>query len=324
MSRNRQMHEHCLLQATIYLVSLQLVVCLSPIQQGALNYAVSAMGTHYGWWLGGEIPKIGPAWADDRAAPSLTDVRRTSVFCAGIPNLMLRHVGGYIPCDKLAIPDPECGQCCGGTGAYGVNYSYSKYQKFDLNASYPPGTLLGRPYYGVHDQGHVAVLLGEGKTAKLLQSYVQPGPGCPPGVEPCNKTTPGVDSSYTLEEAVVKLPWFCNFTYALLPDDWLITKCYHGEDEHRHRCWEACSDSAFTMKGITKAGYCPTKYDFEEKTEQIQQCFDGVTNIKGCPDKTVTVTLKKYSVMAECSVSVRPWPAWCYSGDEIGAVSASP
>lgn len=39
-------------------------------------------------------------------------------------------------------------------GAYSWNYSVASYQKFDLNASYPRGTLLGRPYYGVHDQAH--------------------------------------------------------------------------------------------------------------------------------------------------------------------------
>jgi hypothetical protein len=145
-------------------------------------------------------------------------VTSTSCFCAGIPNLMLRAVGGVIPCLHLANPDPLCGQCCGGTGAYGRNFSHVELP-FNVHKSYPRGTLLGRRYKSVSDQGHVAVLLGEGPDAPLLQSYVQPGPDCPS--EPCNKTTPGVGSNLTLQQAYSSLS-FCKFEYAVLPQDWLI------------------------------------------------------------------------------------------------------
>jgi len=265
----------------------------------ALSYAEDLIGTHYGWWLGGEISKTAPAWAENAAPPSQDTTHSTSVFCAGIPNLMLRVIGGYIPCDRLVIPDPECGQCCGGTGAYGMNYSVAKYMKFDMDYPYPRGTLLGRPYFGVHDQGHVAVLLGIGKTGRLLQSYVQPGPDCPPGVEPCNKTTPGVDASYTLEEAFTALPWFCNFTYAILPDDWLVPKCRHGlEGDRSKRCYEACSDSSFDMKGIDTVGYCPEEYNYEESSMEVRQCPDGETNLKYCEGTAVTVTVTRRGVTA--------------------------
>ena len=127
--------------------------------------------------------------------------------------LRLRAVGAPVPCLDLATPDPECGQCCGGTGAYAANFS-AVATPFDPDRAYPRGTLLGRPYRSVSDQGHVAVLLGEGRTAPLLQSYSD----C--AVEPCPITTPGVTSNLTLEEAVRTLS-FCQFTYAVAPEDWI-------------------------------------------------------------------------------------------------------
>ena len=60
---------------------------------------------------------------------------------------------------------------------------------FNINADYPRGTLLGRPYSSVHDQGHVAVLLGRGADAPLLQSYSD----CK--VEPCPIVVPGVNAN---------------------------------------------------------------------------------------------------------------------------------
>ena len=74
-------------------------------------------------------------------------------------------------------------------------------------------------YEGVADQGHVAVLLGEGRDAALLQSYAV----CPPGVpEPClGHTEPGLNSNLTLQQAHDTLP-FCKFTYMVAPEDWLL------------------------------------------------------------------------------------------------------
>lgn len=64
----------------------------ASLREQALQYAESLIGIPYGWWLGGVIPKVGPAWAKNAAAPALSEVNKTSVFCAGIPNLMLRKV----------------------------------------------------------------------------------------------------------------------------------------------------------------------------------------------------------------------------------------
>ena len=112
---------------------------------------------------------------------------------------------------------PRLRQCCGGTGAYGRNFSASVVQGFDLRAHYSRGTLLGRRYRGVHDQGHVAVLLGDGADAPLLQSYSD----CPTEAQGCTIVTPGVTANWTLREAVDKL-FFARFEYAIAPEHWLL------------------------------------------------------------------------------------------------------
>jgi hypothetical protein len=128
--------------------------------EDTLKYVTSLVGTKYGWWTGGNIPATAPAWAVDEPPPTLDSVRSTSCFCAGLPNLMLRVTGRPIPCLNLKTPDPQCGECCGGTGAYGRNYS-SVAMHFNIEQAdnYPRGTLLGRPYRSVSDQGHVGTPL---------------------------------------------------------------------------------------------------------------------------------------------------------------------
>ena len=171
----------------------------------ALEYAEQLRGAHYGWWTGGKIPAGPPAWAQDGPPPAAATVRDTSCFCAGIPNLMRRVVGLPIPC--------EGSRYCGGTGAYGMNFS--TYPKFNLQAasSYPEGTLLGIKYKSVADQGHVAVLL---KGMVVLQSFAQAGSGHGVASE-----TPGVNEHYTLAECHAKFE-FCRFEYHLPPERWLL------------------------------------------------------------------------------------------------------
>ena len=182
----------------------------SPLES-ALSYVTALEGTKYGWWTGGKLSTGPPFYADNAPPPEIAQVRNTSMLCAAIPNLMLRVVGGRMPC--LSFTDPDCGRCCGGTGAYGRTFEHIG-TPFSLEEDYPRGTLLGRKYRGVHEQGHVAVLLGVGADAPLLQSYSD----CP--TEPCPIVTPGVNANLTLREAHDKLP-FCKFEYAVRPEDWL-------------------------------------------------------------------------------------------------------
>ena len=189
----------------------------AALLQDALAWVTGLVGTPYGWWTGGAIPLGAPAWAAPGPPPPLDQVRAAGIFCAGLPNLMLRYVGGAVPCLDLHPPDPGCGQCCGGTGAYGRNFSAAAARPFDLGANYTRGTLLGRKYTGVHDQGHVAVLLGEGADAKILQSYSN----CATEARGCTSVVPGVTANWTLRQATQQL-FFARFTYAVAPEDWLL------------------------------------------------------------------------------------------------------
>ena len=170
----------------------------------ALEYVTQLVGTEYERWAGGNISAASPAWAANTPPPAVESIRSTSIFCAGIPNLMLRVIGGTIPCLTQSDPDAECGQCCGGTGAYYQHYK-SVAVPFDIQTVYPRGTLLGRAYQSVDHQGHTAVLLGNGSDSMLLQSY----------------GSAGVTANITLRQAYNSLP-FCRFTYVVLPRDWLI------------------------------------------------------------------------------------------------------
>ena len=178
--------------------------------EAALSWATLLVGTKYGWWTGGPIPAGAPAWAADGPPPPLGAIKDSSCFCAGIPNLMLRHAGLPVPC--------ETDEYCGGTGAYGLNFS-AVAQEFDMEAadSYPRGTLLGMKYHSVARQGHVVVMLGQGKTAKLLQSTANSGPG---GSDP---THPGVHANVTLEDCF-RTEEYCKFEYAVLPQHWIGRK----------------------------------------------------------------------------------------------------
>jgi hypothetical protein len=78
-------------------------------------------------------------------------------------------------------------------------------------------TLLGMKYHSVASQGHVAVMLGPGKAAMLLQSTANSGPG---GRDP---THPGVHDNVSLEDCF-RTEEYCKFEYAVLPQHWIGRK----------------------------------------------------------------------------------------------------
>jgi hypothetical protein len=124
----------------------------------------------YGLWTGGPVPSGSPAWAINAPPPSRSYLARNRIFCAGVPNLMLRFVGKRVPTYGNPYYD-------GGMVAY-WSYFDGFHQPFDLHAV-RRGDLLLRRYRNVEDQGHVAVALGDGADALLLQSYWSHGDGLP-------------------------------------------------------------------------------------------------------------------------------------------------
>eukprot|EP01012_Entosiphon_sulcatum_P008882 TRINITY_DN1488_c0_g1_i1.p1 TRINITY_DN1488_c0_g1~~TRINITY_DN1488_c0_g1_i1.p1 ORF type:complete len:205 (-),score=3.92 TRINITY_DN1488_c0_g1_i1:51-629(-) len=157
----------------------------------AIAYGLQLIGAPYGWWTGGPIPTGPPAWAQSGVPPTPAYVKARSTFCAGVTNLMLRSVGKKIP-------------GAGGTGAYGSVYA-SVAEKYNSTKVYPRGTLLGRYYKSVSDQGHVAVLLQSSLQGLILQSTASKYLGTTPGVT--NKTKVSSRATY--------------FQYAVLPQKWL-------------------------------------------------------------------------------------------------------
>jgi hypothetical protein len=143
----------------------------------ALVYGMKLRGAPYSFWHGGALGEGPPAWASDAPAPSAHHVVERGVFCAGVPNLMLRYVKKPIP------KNPPYN---GGTGAYGKDYTL---HPFSL-AAVRRGDAVFRPYANEEDQGHIAIALG-GADDKILQSFAYNA----------STTRPGCNSDYTLRQS---------------------------------------------------------------------------------------------------------------------------
>jgi cell wall-associated NlpC family hydrolase len=155
----------------------------------AIAYGESVLGAPYVWWKGGPLPKGAPMWTENGPPPKAAVVRKEGTNCAGLTNLMLRSIGKQVPHVK--------GYGQGGTAAY-AEYYKKVATKFEVDRKYPAGTLIGRYYKDVKDQGHVAVVLADGH---VLQSIPKEG----------------VNRTYTVQQSNGK----GYYDYAVLPEDWL-------------------------------------------------------------------------------------------------------
>lgn len=131
-----------------------------------INFGKTLIGIKYGWWKGGKIQTEAPMWAINEKVPKIKDV--DTINCAGLTNLMLRYVDTELP------HSPN-----GGTGGTMAYYEYYKTKgvtkKFDLDNKYPEGTLIGRKYKDVEDQGHVGVIIYKNEEQYVLQSIPNEG-----------------------------------------------------------------------------------------------------------------------------------------------------
>ena len=166
---------------------------LEENERKALAYLDEIVGARYSWWTGGKVPDGAPAWAKNGPPPPPADVRGTSCFCAGVTNLARRAVGLEIP--HLGNRDYDGGVVAylGSTAAaprgfprQGYFEKHGRQREFDLKEARRPWTLIGRKYRNVEDQGHVAIVLPNGK---VLQSYDTGG------------GRPGVNKDVTLERS---------------------------------------------------------------------------------------------------------------------------
>merc|ERR1711990_392262 len=67
--------------------------------------------------------------------------------------------------------------------------------------------------------------------------------------------------------------------------------CMHSVDTADHKCFEACADHTFAMKGIKTPGPCPPEYNTVDVAHHEEQCPDGITNLRYCQGTAVNVTI---------------------------------
>jgi hypothetical protein len=176
----------------------------------AIEYAKAMIGAPYKYWHPNDIVREindGPFWASSGPLPSPEQVRASSCNCAGLINLMRRKAG-------LSIPGMEGGwEVPGGTPAWEMYLDWKDWaEMFDPKKKYPDGTLLLRTYRSPHDQGHLAVIVGD----QLLQSFGDRD------YDPADHSTmgPGINMDISVEYSHSLDPEGY-YQFACLPENWL-------------------------------------------------------------------------------------------------------
>jgi hypothetical protein len=84
--------------------------------------------------------------------------------------------------------------------------------------------------------------------------------------------------------------------------------CLHHEDKPSNKCYEACGEGAFVVKGLDTAGACPDQYTETDSTKTVKACSDGVTNLKYCTAgglHVVSLTEKTKGTKGACQHAVQ-------------------
>jgi cell wall-associated NlpC family hydrolase len=125
------------------------------------EYIEALVGTKYVWWHDGDdISGATPFYAKNNKAVPIEIVKHEGTNCAGFLNLICRFMGLKIPGVAENIP------MAGGTYIW---FSYlaelGLLTPFDSAKTYPFGTIVLRNYVDPEDQGHVALIISNGKLA---------------------------------------------------------------------------------------------------------------------------------------------------------------
>jgi GH25 family lysozyme M1 (1,4-beta-N-acetylmuramidase) len=151
----------------------------------------------YWVWSSGPVPDGEGAYATNKPLPSVNQLMGKRMFCAGVPNLFRRAAGKIIPTRGNALYD-------GGIAAYfytsafgglgpgffsGVDVPFNLATAKKWARETGSGVLIGRSYRNntLAGQGHVAILLPDGK---VLQSFEFGADG-----------EPGLNTEYTIEQS---------------------------------------------------------------------------------------------------------------------------
>ncbi|HET7272798.1 MAG TPA: hypothetical protein VFI90_17130, partial [Rubrobacter sp.] len=141
----------------------------------------------YWVWSSGPVPDGEGAYATNKPLPPANQLKGKRIFCAGVPNLFRRAAGKSIPTRGNNLYD-------GGIAAYfytsafgglGPGFFTGVDVKFDLPKAKKwaretrSGVLIGRCYRGatLAGQGHVAILLPDGKVMQSYQTGLDGEPG---------------------------------------------------------------------------------------------------------------------------------------------------
>lgn len=134
-----------------------------------ISYAKLYLRVPYRWW----DPNVscygdcGPFWAFQGPAPTLARVQKEHLNCAGLLNVICRHLGVKIP------GTDEQSYYAGGTYDWYVFLDRNKkLRPFVASTEYPVGSLLFRRYKTEQDQGHIAFVFG---TGKVIHSWPEKG-----------------------------------------------------------------------------------------------------------------------------------------------------
>jgi len=150
----------------------------------------------YWVWSSGPVPDGEGAYAVNRPLPPVDQLKGKKIFCAGVPNLFRRAAGKRIPTRGNDLYD-------GGIAAYFYTSAWSLGPGFFSGVDVPfqlatakkwaretgSGVLIGRSYRSnsLAGQGHVAILLPDGK---VMQSFMFGTDGAP-----------GLNTDYTIEQS---------------------------------------------------------------------------------------------------------------------------
>lgn len=132
--------------------------------QDAIDYVLACRGAKYTWWYSGPLTEGAPSWSANTPPPDPSEVIADGLFCAAVPNLMLRFLDLTIPY-RPSYPSEDWD---GGVLAY-WEYYYDVSEWFNPNADYADGTLLIKQYIEGFTQGHVAVVY-QGYTIESIDS----------------------------------------------------------------------------------------------------------------------------------------------------------
>ncbi len=196
--------------------------------EDVINYSKTLIGVPYRWYRSGEAFTGNDKFyaANDKLITrEEIDEKDKCIVCTGLINLMRRFLSLTVPGvdNEVEVRDVD-GQTYPGTTGTWFAYLKNKgrLEEIDIYRAYPKGTLLLRNYESTDgDQGHVAVVITEGKKSiieeTIIHSYAEIGYNESSGSQNVGRT--GL-SNFACSH------FFANdsgyYTHVCLPENWLL------------------------------------------------------------------------------------------------------